>query len=106
MDVSCFGDPSNSLYCFKVWDHRTEGRIYINKRDLHLYEKDQEESYGRTQGDGTLEGAVYGLFAAADIVHPDGRSGVIYQKDDLTAVAATDQDGNASFLHTRRSRIQ
>ena len=98
MDVSCFGDPSNSLYCFKVWDHRTEGRIYINKRDLHLYEKDQEESYGRTQGDGTLEGAVYGLFAAADIVHPDGRSGVIYQKDDLTAVAATDQDGNASFF--------
>ena len=58
------------------------------------------------RGDGTLEGAVYGLFAAADIVHPDGRSGVIYQKDDLTAVAATDQDGNASFLHTRRSRIQ
>ena len=27
-----------------------------------------------------------------------GRSGVIYQKDDLTAVAATDQDGNASFF--------
>ena len=106
MDVSCFGDPSNSLYCFKVWDHRTEGRIYINKRDLHLYEKDQEESYGRTQGDGTLEGAVYGLFAAADIVHPDGRSGVIYQKDDLTAVAATDQDGNASFFAYTEVRIQ
>ena len=58
------------------------------------------------RGDGTLEGAVYGLLQPPGIVHPDGRSGVIYQKDDLTAVAATDQDGNASFLHTRRSRIQ
>ena len=48
--------------------------------------------------DGTLEGAVYGLFAAEEIVHPDGKSRVIYRKDDLTAVAATDKEGNAAFL--------
>ena len=98
MDVSGFGDPDTFLYQFRIWDHRTEGKIYINKRDMQLYEADAEESYGKTQGDGTLEGAVYGLFAAADILHPDGKSGVVYRKDDLTAIAATDQEGNAAFL--------
>lgn len=98
MDVSGFGDPDTFLYQFRIWNHRTEGKIYINKRDMQLYEADAEESYGKTQGDGTLEGAVYGLFAAADILHPDGKSGVIYRKDDLTAIAATDQEGNAAFL--------
>ena len=98
MDVSGFGDPDTFLYQFRIWNHRTEGKIYINKRDMQLYEADAEESYGKTQGDGTLEGAVYGLFAAADILHPDGKSGVVYRKDDLTAIAATDQEGNAAFL--------
>ena len=45
-----------------------------------------------------LEGAVYGLFAEADLVHPDGKTGVVYQKDDLVAVASTDKNGDASFL--------
>ncbi len=98
MDISGFGDPDTFLYQFRIWDHRTEGRIYINKRDMQLYETDPETSYGKAQGDGTLEGAVYGLFAAEEIVHPDGKSGVIYRKDDLTAVAATDKEGNAAFL--------
>ena len=98
MDVSSYGNPDTFLYQFRVWDHRTEGKIYINKRDMQLYEADPEESYGKTQGDGTLEGAVYGLFAAADIIHPDGKSGVVYRKDDLTAIAATDKEGNAAFL--------
>lgn len=91
-----------------VKDHRTEGEIHINKRDLNLYKGESEEysSFGDTEGDGSLEGAVYGLFAAEDIVHPDSElggdgkltnTGIVYKKDDLTAVAATDQDGNAGF---------
>ncbi|WP_319638569.1 SpaA isopeptide-forming pilin-related protein [Lacrimispora sp. 210928-DFI.3.58] len=98
MDTSAYGDPDTILYTFKVWDHRTEGRIHMNKRDLELYKKDEKSSYGRTQGDATLEGAVYGLFAAQDIIHPDGKSGVVYNQNDLVAVAATDKEGNASFL--------
>ena len=73
MDISGFGDPDTFLYQFRIWDHRTEGRIYINKRDMQLYETDPETSYGKAQGDGTLEGAVYGLFAAEEIVHQDGK---------------------------------
>ncbi len=83
MDTSAYGDPDTILYTFKVWDHRTEGRIHMNKRDLELYKKDEKSSYGRTQGDAALEGAVYGLFAAQDIIHPDGKSGVVYNQNDL-----------------------
>ena len=98
MDPSDYGDPLRCLYRFKIWDHRTEGRIHINKRDLELYKGNPEGSYGKTQGNATLEGAVYGLFAAQDIIHPDGKSGVVYGRDQLTAIAATDKEGNASFL--------
>lgn len=93
-----YGAPSQILYTFKVWDHRTEGEIHINKRDLELDRADSEISYGQSQGDATLEGAVYGLFAAQNLVHPDGKSGAIYHQNDLVAVAATDKNGDASFL--------
>lgn len=87
-------------HTFIVYDHRTEGEIHINKRDVDLQkqENDAYSAYGDTQGDGTLEGAVYGLFATKDIIHPDGKSGTVYQKDDLVAVAATDRNGDASFM--------
>ena len=87
-------------WTFTVYDHRTEGDIQFNKRDMDLKsgESASYDAYGDAQGDGTLEGAVYGLFAAADIPHPDGHSGVVFQKDDLISVATTDRNGDASFL--------
>ena len=98
IDVSAYGNPGHILYTFKVWDHRTEGRININKRDLELYKADMDSSFGQTQGDATLEGAVYGLFAAQDIIHPDGKSGIIYNQNDIVSIATTDKNGDASFL--------
>ena len=98
MDVSVYGEPDTILYTFKVWNHRTEGRLHINKKDLELYNGAGDQSHGLTQGDATLEGAVYGLFAAQDIIHPDGKSGIVFNQNDLTAIAATDKQGNASFL--------
>ncbi|XBX07584.1 SpaA isopeptide-forming pilin-related protein [Enterocloster clostridioformis] len=83
---------SDTGYLFEIYDHRTEGQIHINKRDLELY------SYGKTQGDGTLQGAVYGLYAYEDIIHPDGYTGTVFTAGDLVAVAATDENGDASFL--------
>lgn len=87
---------------WRIYDHRTEGEIHINKRDLDLENGESDgngyDSYGDTQGDGTLEGAVYGLFAAEDIVHPDGKTGVVYRANNLVAAAATDKNGDASFL--------
>lgn len=111
-DASGFSHCSGKDDCgdsWRIYDHRTEGRVHINKRDLELYRKEDEaySSYGDSQGDGTLEGAVYGLFAAEDILHPDSglnedgtikNTGIVYRRHDLTAVAATDKDGNADFL--------
>lgn len=94
--------------CWLIKNHRTEGEIHINKRDMDLYkgESDSYSSYGDTEGDGILKGAVYGLFAAKDILHPDSdflkegsfsNTGIVYQAHDLVAVAETDIEGNASF---------
>lgn len=97
-DITPSGTPDRSAYLFEIYDRRTEGEIHINKRDLELYNKDKEKSYGQVQGDATLEGAVYGLYAADNIVHPDGKTGTVYKADDLVAMATTDINGDASFL--------
>ena len=85
---------------WRIYDHRTEGEVHINKKDLDL-KQGENESYnalGDAQGDATLEGAVYGLFAAEDLLHPDGKTGVVYRANHLVAVATTDKNGDASFL--------
>lgn len=93
------GMPDILDWTFILYDHRTEGEIHINKRDLDL--KAEQGGYGEyadSNGDGTLEGAVYGLFAAADIAHPDGKTGTVYKQGNLVAVATTDRNGDASFM--------
>ena len=103
------GDPDNFSHCndidnegnaWRIYDHRTEGEIHINKKDLDLKNNENEfyDSFGDAQADATLEGAVYGLFAAEDLTHPDGKTGVVYRANNLVAVATTDKNGNASFL--------
>ena len=85
-------------YSYVVKDHRTEGELHINKRDMELYEQDGEDSYGKSQADATLEGAVYGLYAAEDIIHPDGKTGKVFSAGELVSIAATDKNGDASFV--------
>ena len=87
-------------WTFIAYDHRTEGEIHFNKKDMNLKigESDSFNAYGDSQGDGTLEGAVYGLFAATDISHPDGHSGILFKKDNLVSIATTDRNGDGSFL--------
>ena len=59
-------DSSIKDWTFIAYDHRTEGEIHFNKKDMDLKagESDSYNAYADSQGDGTLEGAVYGLFAA------------------------------------------
>ena len=66
--------------------------------ELEAGASDMYHAYGDAQGDGTMEGAVYGLFAAEPLVHPDGKTGTVYQAGDLVAVAAMDKNGDASFM--------
>lgn len=85
---------------WRIYDHRTEGEFHINKKDLDLSDGETEQygAYGDTQGDSSLEGAVYGLFAAQDLAHPDGKTGAVYKANNLVAIASTDKNGDASFL--------
>ena len=93
-------DEDGEGNAWRVYDHRTEGEIHFNKRDLYLNSKNsgQYDSYAEENGDGTLEGAVYGLFADEDIIHPDGNTDVVYKRGNLVAVATTDRNGDGSFM--------
>ena len=62
---------------------------------ISLYKQDSETG-NEPQGDATLEGAVYGLFAREDIVHPDGKTGVLYKKGTQITTLTTDKNGQAS----------
>lgn len=71
-----------------VTDKRVDARIALSKQDA--------ETGNKAQGDATLEGAVYGLYAREDIVHPDGTTGVIYKAGELVTSLTTDKNGEAS----------
>lgn len=61
---------------------------------ISLYKQDSETG-NEPQGDATLEGAVYGLFASEDIVHPDGKTGILYKKGTQITSLTTDKNGQA-----------
>lgn len=104
------GPGNHTAHIFKVYDHRIPGQVHFNKKDMELKagESGNYDSYGDSQGDATLEGAVYGLFATDPIYGPDTQRddngnvtsgiGVVFDSNDLVAVAATDKNGEGSFL--------
>lgn len=62
---------------------------------IHLVKKDKET--GRNpQGDATFEGAVYGVYARENIVHPDGKTGILYKAGSQVATMTVDKKGDAS----------
>lgn len=65
------------------------GEIHVKKID-----KDTQES--ASQGDGDLDGAVYGLYAAEDIQYPNGKTGLLYKKDQLV-MQETIEKGSLDF---------
>ena len=62
---------------------------------INLYKVDKETGKAVPQGDATLKGAVYGLYAREDIVHPDGATGTIYKAGEQVAYLTTDDKGQA-----------
>lgn len=63
---------------------------------ISMIKKDTERKTNKSQGDATLEHAVYGLYAKENILHPDGVTGVLYKKDELVTRLETDAFGMAS----------
>lgn len=80
-------DDAEIKFSYTFENARVNARIDLTKLDT--------ETELKTQGDATLEGASYGLYAREDIVHPDGKTGVIFEKDTQVATLTTDKDGKA-----------
>ena len=89
-------------FTFKFTNDKEEkvnfSHTFTNKRvnaTIDLVKEDSKTG-NSTQGDAVFEGAIYGLYAREDINHPDGRSGVLYKKDEQVATLTTDKEGKAS----------
>ncbi|HBF3064087.1 TPA: peptidase, partial [Clostridioides difficile] len=51
-----------------------------------------------TQGDAAFEGAVYGVYARENIIHPDGKTGILYKAGSQVATMTVDKKGDASVV--------
>ena len=74
-DIS--GNGSATLH---LTNERTLGAVELIKYDT-------ESESGISQADALLDGAVYGIYAAENIVHQDKKTGVVFQKDELVKTA-------------------
>lgn len=79
-------------------DERVKGAVHIKKID-------KETQDFLPQGDSSLAGAVYGLYAREDIVHPDGKTGVLFKKDSLIKQGVIGKDGTLEFSGLYLSRM-
>ena len=113
-----------------VTDIIQRGQITISKVDEELYNGSKDASItdfdeNGTQGDATLAGATYGLYVQSNVIHPDGKTGVISYNstnndiyeikltkgsdlvvydtkataNTLIATAKTDENGQIEFSH-------
>ncbi len=97
----------NETASFSVTNERTLGSVELVKYDT-------ESESDSVQGDATLEGAVYGIYAKKDILHQDkktgvvNRDGVLWKKDQLiqtqTIGRSPKYDGNGYMLNTDGTR--
>lgn len=63
----------------------------IQKGTITILKQDDETEF-------PITGATFDLYAAEDITYPDGKSGVIYEKDEkVGSFSATDEDGMTSL---------
>ena len=72
---------------------------FLNKEvrgEVHVSKIDRDAQDYISQGDASLDGAVYGLYAAEDIIHPNGKAGTVHKKDALVA-QGTIKDGKVDF---------
>ena len=84
---------------------------FTNERTLgavELVKYDTESESEVVQGEASLQGAVYGIYAAENIVHQDKKTGILYKKDALVATAeigkSPKRNGDGYILNTDGSR--
>lgn len=93
---------NEDVYLFRfTYTNQSEATVsfshtFVNERvdaQIQLYKVDKEA--GKAQGDAKLEGAVYGLYAREDIIHPDGSTGILYKAGTQITTMTTDDNGKA-----------
>lgn len=67
------------------------------RAEIHVDKIDAETSKFLPQGDASLVGAEYGLFAAEDIKHPNQKYKDVYKKNDLVAKGKIKENGGLDF---------
>ncbi|MCI8402985.1 MAG: hypothetical protein HFI38_13000 [Lachnospiraceae bacterium] len=90
------------------WNEHIFGQVVLHKYDSEA-QADHEEGGRVTQGDKvTLDGAVYGLYAASPVYHPDGVTGLLYERGALAASATVGRtpvsDGQGYLLDEEGER--
>ena len=79
---------NEKIYEISIYNSRVKGKVTLSKEDSET---------GKTpQGEATLEGAIYGLYARENILDPADKS-IIYKANTKIAELVTDKEGNASI---------
>ena len=65
--------------------------------EVHASKIDQDSQGFISQGDATLVGAKYGLYATEDIEHPNKKDGIVHKKGELVAQGTISSEGTVDF---------
>lgn len=76
-----------------IVNDEVKGEIALSKKDI---EADAFIADGEN-GDASLVGLVFGLYAKNDILYPDGYRGTAFSADSLVEIGSTDENGNLVF---------
>lgn len=87
-----YKDDQTYTYTFEheFQNEEVRGEVHVNKID-----KDSQDFI--SQGDASLAGAVYGIYAAEDIEHPNKKSGVVHKKGELVQQGMISDEGTVDF---------
>lgn len=80
---------AEKTYDTELSDKRVNATINLVKED--------KDTGNRPQGDATLTGAVYGLYAKEDILDPSMDGTVIHKKDSLVGKITTDKNASGTI---------
>lgn len=69
----------------------------VGKGSVVVSKVDSESGKYEPQGDASLIGAIYGLYAREDIVHPDGRTGILYAAGSVIGQGSFGESGSLKF---------
>lgn len=87
-----YANDTTYTYTFEgaFQNEEVRGEIHINKIDIDAQDFISE-------GDASLSGAKYGLYAAEDIQYPNQKSGLVHKKDELVAQGVIGEEGTLDF---------